>query len=99
MLASCNASEDDVEGLVGFARSVETVEVGVLLRERPDGLVKASLRSKRRVDVAVIAQRFGGGGHARAAGCVLEGTLEEAKQAVEAAVIAALREVDEACKR
>ncbi|SIS89938.1 DHH family phosphoesterase [Alicyclobacillus vulcanalis] len=98
MLASCNASEDDVEGLVGFARSVETVEVGVLLRERPDGLIKASLRSKRRVDVASIAQQFGGGGHARAAGCVLEGTLEEAKRAVEAAVIAALKEVDEACK-
>ncbi|MCL6488768.1 MAG: bifunctional oligoribonuclease/PAP phosphatase NrnA [Alicyclobacillus mali] len=99
MLASCHASEDDVEGLVGFARSVETVEVGVLLRERPDGLVKASLRSKRRVDVAAIAQQFGGGGHARAAGCVLKGTLAEAKLAVESAVIAALREVDEACKR
>ncbi|GMA59065.1 phosphoesterase RecJ-like protein [Alicyclobacillus sacchari] len=93
MLADAHANEDDVEGLVGFARSVETVEVGVLLRERPDGTVKASLRSKRLVDVAKIAQQFGGGGHARAAGCNLSGPLTEAKAHIERAVQMALKEV------
>ncbi|GLV12406.1 DHH family phosphoesterase [Alicyclobacillus hesperidum] len=93
MLAEARANEDDVEGLVGFARSVETVEVGVLLRERSDGMIKASLRSKRLVDVAQIAQQFGGGGHARAAGCNLPGPLAEAKANVERAVQLALKEV------
>lgn len=95
MLSEAGASEDDVEGLVAFARSVETVEVGVLLRERPDGLVKASLRSKRLVDVARIAQRFGGGGHARAAGCVLDGPLSLARARVEEAIAAVLEGIPE----
>ncbi|GEO24856.1 phosphoesterase RecJ-like protein [Alicyclobacillus acidoterrestris] len=90
MLEEAGATEDDVEGLVGFARSIETVEVGVLLRERPDGRIKASLRSKRRVDVAAIAQQFGGGGHARAAGCVLDGPLAAARQQIEAVVASVL---------
>lgn len=92
MLSQAGASEDDVEGLVAFARSVETVEIGVLLRERPDGTVKASLRSKRHIDVAEIAQAFEGGGHARAAGCVLDGPLRKARERIEQAVIAALKE-------
>jgi bifunctional oligoribonuclease and PAP phosphatase NrnA len=93
MLQQAAASEDDVEGLVAFARSVETVEIGVLLRERPDGSVKASLRSKRLVDVASLAQQFGGGGHARAAGCVLDGPLSMARQKIEAVVSSALEAI------
>lgn len=93
MLAEAGASEDDVEGLVAFARSVETVEVGVLLRERPDGTVKASLRSKRHVDVADIAQHFGGGGHARAAGCILDGPVGKAKEMIREHVERALKGV------
>ncbi|WAH35364.1 DHH family phosphoesterase [Alicyclobacillus dauci] len=93
MLTLAGASEDDVEGLVAFARSVETVEVGVLLRERPGGSVKASLRSKRHVDVARIAQHFGGGGHARAAGCVLNGPLSVARSQIEPIVASVLEAV------
>ena len=62
------AVRDDTEGLVDYARSITGVEVGILIEER-DGAVKASLRSKDpqyRVDE--IAQVFGGGGHACAAG-------------------------------
>ncbi|MBX5436650.1 MAG: bifunctional oligoribonuclease/PAP phosphatase NrnA [Alicyclobacillaceae bacterium] len=77
MLQAAGAGDDDVEGLVGFARSIDTVEVGLLFRELQDGRVKVSLRSKRKVDVARIAQMFGGGGHVRAAGCELAGSLDE----------------------
>lgn len=42
-----------------------------------DTAVKASLRSAGKVNVAAVAQHFGGGGHIKAAGCRLEGTLEE----------------------
>ena len=66
------------EDLVTYPRSIEGVEVALLLREEAVGLVKASLRGKGRVAVNRIAQRLGGGGHANAAGCTLQGTLEEA---------------------
>ncbi|MCL6632018.1 MAG: bifunctional oligoribonuclease/PAP phosphatase NrnA [Alicyclobacillus herbarius] len=92
MLAEAGANDDDAEGLVGFARSVDTVEVGLLFRETADGRVKVSLRSKRRVDVAAIAQQFGGGGHIRAAGCTLDGPLAEAMERVTESVIHALGE-------
>lgn len=63
---------EDTEGFVDYARSIEGVDIGVLIEEREDGSVKASLRSKEavyRVDLA--AAEFGGGGHACAAGLKL----------------------------
>jgi bifunctional oligoribonuclease and PAP phosphatase NrnA len=86
MLSDLHATDDDAEGLVAFARSVDTVEIGVLLRERADGTVKVSLRSKRQIDVAEIAQHFGGGGHARAAGCVVDGPMADARLLMEGVV-------------
>ena len=76
------------EDLVGYPRSVRGVKVAVLLTEEEPGKVKASLRGKGEVPVNAIAHRFGGGGHANAAGCTIPGTLEEA----EAAVLQAVRE-------
>jgi phosphoesterase RecJ-like protein len=58
----------DGAGLSGFAANIEGVEVGFSLEEAPDGSIFVGLRSPT-VDVAAIAARFGGGGHARAAGC------------------------------
>ena len=76
------------EDLVGYPRSVRGVKVAVLLTEEAPGKVKASLRGKGEVPVNAIAHRFGGGGHANAAGCTIPGTLEEAA----AAVLQAVRE-------
>ncbi len=90
MLEGAGATDDDAEGLVGFARSIDTVEVGILFRETPDEKVKVSLRSKRFVDVAQIAQQFGGGGHVRASGCTLSGAIDEAIDRVVAKVEEAL---------
>jgi phosphoesterase RecJ-like protein len=72
MYQESGASIDDADGLVDYARSIQGVEVGVLLEER-NGALKGSLRakdSKFRVDQ--IAQAFGGGGHACAAGLNVE---------------------------
>jgi phosphoesterase RecJ-like protein len=74
------ATKDDVDGLVSYPRNIEGVEVGVLLKEWEEGEVKVSLRSKKFVDVAAIAQKNGGGGHAKAAGYTFHGTLTEAKE-------------------
>lgn len=80
-LAATGASGEDLDGLVNYPRNVEGVEVGLLFKER-DGIVKVSLRSAGKVDVAQVAQSFGGGGHVRAAGCAVQGTLEEAIERV-----------------
>lgn len=90
MLDGAGATDDDADGLVEFARSIDTVEVGMLFRETVDGQIKVSLRSKHRVDVSKIAQKFSGGGHARAAGCLLPMNLDEAMNTVVEEVEAAL---------
>ena len=70
------ARKEDTEGLVDVLRAVEGVEVAVLIRGRESD-VRCSIRAKRAVDVAAIAERFGGGGHRAAAGFNIECTLEE----------------------
>ncbi|HZG57324.1 bifunctional oligoribonuclease/PAP phosphatase NrnA [Paenibacillus sp.] len=85
-LAGVGAADEDTEGLVNLPRNVDGVEVGILFKEKTDGIVKVSLRSSGRVDVAALAKTFGGGGHVRAAGCTINGTLDEAIRRVVEAV-------------
>ena len=80
----------EAEDLVNYPRSIGTTKVAVFLRELAGGLVKVSLRAKGEVEVNKIAARFGGGGHANAAGCVVRGPLATATDEVLAAVRAAL---------
>ena len=80
----------DSEDLVNYTRSVAGAEVGLFFMEQPRGGIKVSLRSRQRVDVARIAEQFGGGGHRLASGCVLDTHLEEARRRILAAVTAAL---------
>jgi phosphoesterase RecJ-like protein len=54
------------------------------------GPIRVSLRSKGQIDVARFAERFGGGGHARAAGLKIDGNLEQAHDAVVLAMVEAL---------
>lgn len=76
-------TEDDMDSISGFARSIEGVRMAATLRELPDGKVKVSVRAVPGYDAAAVCARFGGGGHKGAAGATLELPLEEA-----AAVIA-----------
>jgi phosphoesterase RecJ-like protein len=57
------AKEEDCEGLVNYVLSIKDVEVAAFFRETPDGRYRVSLRSKGQLDVARIAESFGGGGH------------------------------------
>lgn len=79
----------ETENLVNEALRIGTVESAVLLVENHDGIVRVSLRSRDAVDVAAVAQRFGGGGHARAAGLRSAEDLDGLK----AKLLAAFREV------
>lgn len=73
---------EDLEGFVNYARSIEGVEVAALFVELEGGRTKVSLRSRGKVNVARIAAAFGGGGHERAAGCLIEAPLEPAMERV-----------------
>jgi phosphoesterase RecJ-like protein len=76
-IAEANASNEDLEGLVNYPRNIEGIEVGILFKEVDDNKYKVSMRSAGIADVALIAKSFGGGGHYRAAGCTLDGNLQE----------------------
>ncbi|MDR1600006.1 MAG: 30S ribosome-binding factor RbfA [Oscillospiraceae bacterium] len=71
------ASEDEAEGVIDFGIAIKGTQVAVLAAERADG-VKVSFRSRPPMDVAAVARRFGGGGHALASGCAIVSTLDEA---------------------
>ena len=74
----CGAKEEDCEGLVNYILSIGEVEVAALFRELAEGRFRVSLRSKGKLDVAQVAERFGGGGHQCASGCSVEGPLAQA---------------------
>lgn len=65
---SFEATNEDCEGIVDNVRDVESVKVAIFIREGRDGTYKVSLRSKECADVGKIAGKYGGGGHAAAAG-------------------------------
>jgi bifunctional oligoribonuclease and PAP phosphatase NrnA len=80
-LEKVNAEAGDHEGLVEIGRDVEGVEVSIFLREIEGGF-KASLRSNEYVNVSDVCLTYNGGGHIRAAGCTILGTLEEVKEKI-----------------
>jgi len=84
------ATPADSEDLVNYTRSVAGVEVGLLFMEQPKGGVKVSFRSRSKVDVARLAETFGGGGHQRASGATIRASLQQARDQVLAAVMAVL---------
>lgn len=76
-LTECEADHGMTEGFVDFPLNVDSVEVAASLMEMKPGQYKISLRSKTYADVNKVAGVFGGGGHVRAAGCMLFGDVEE----------------------
>ncbi len=95
IFAETGSTTEDTEGLVDYARSIDGVDIGVLIEERGDGSVKASLRAKEaayRVDL--IAGQFNGGGHACAAGLTLKQGAHDFYARLVAAIRAQLAAVD-----
>jgi bifunctional oligoribonuclease and PAP phosphatase NrnA len=71
----CDAIDEDCEGLANWALGIEGVEVALFFRELESGRYRVSLRSKGHINVARVAELFGGGGHACASGCAVDGPL------------------------
>jgi phosphoesterase RecJ-like protein len=78
----CGAKEEDCEGLVNYVLSIGEVEIAAFFRELPEGRFRVSLRSKGQLDVAQVAESFGGGGHQCASGCSVQGPLSHAVQQI-----------------
>ena len=77
-----NATDEDGDGFVNYPMSCGDVEACAFFKETAPGVYRVSLRLKCDVNVARIAERFGGGGHRNAAGCTFKGTWEEAERDV-----------------
>jgi phosphoesterase RecJ-like protein len=78
----CGSNDEDTEGLVNYALGIAGVEVAAFFRELTDGRFRVSLRSKGALDVAAIAEEFGGGGHQCASGFAIAGPLDAAFEVV-----------------
>ncbi len=86
MIRESGAEESDMEGLSPLTRQIEGVWVGVMLREKANGDYKVSVRTGTHADAAAICGLLGGGGHPRAAGCTLSGTVDEVVKQVRDAI-------------
>lgn len=85
--ADTRAHVPDTENLINVPLQIRTVEASVLLTEAPEGgPIRVSFRSKGQIDCAKFAEQFQGGGHARAAGAKINGTLAEVREKIVAAV-------------
>ena len=68
--------DEDTEGISSIPRQIEGVKMGITIREKPDGVYKVSVRTNGDIDACQFCKQFGGGGHAAASGCTLNGELQ-----------------------
>jgi len=82
-LVENNVGESEVDGIANFLNNLDGSKISLVLKETTDGKIKGSLRTTvEGVDVAEIAKRLGGGGHKKAAGFTVDGTVEDALKMV-----------------
>ena len=79
-------TEDDLDSISGFPRTIAGVKIAATLRQEDSGKIKMSVRAVPGCDAAAICAKFGGGGHKGAAGASMQMTMEEAVEAVKAAM-------------
>lgn len=78
MLEECNTDKSALDAIKPITRQIEGVEIGITVKQEEGDKVGVSIRSSEKYDAAEICAHFGGGGHARAAGCQFSGkTVEE----------------------
>jgi phosphoesterase RecJ-like protein len=82
LLEKYDVRPEDLDGIVEHARSIAGTRMALFFRDLGHGKVKISFRSTGAVDVNAFARRFGGGGHAKAAGAMLPGSLATVRDQV-----------------
>lgn len=84
--ARCGVTEADMEDIASVSGQVEGVELSITLRENENGQWKISVRTGQYGNANAVCAEFGGGGHGMAAGCTMEGSMEDVKARLRAAV-------------
>ena len=92
MLELTGAKMDETDGIAPKVRSIKGVDVAIFFKEKAKDEIKVSMRSKKLLDVSKVSMAFGGGGHARAAGCTIRSDLDTAMKKVTEAVIEYMKE-------
>ena len=82
MFNESGSDETECDGISALPRQIEGVLVGVTVREKTENEYKISVRTNAPVDACEICSKLGGGGHVRASGCTVHGTLEEVKKII-----------------
>jgi phosphoesterase RecJ-like protein len=82
MLAETGEQQTASEGFVDLLGTTRLADINVLFKEVEPRRVRVSVRTTERADAVAITSAFGGGGHARAAGCTLDAPLDEARELV-----------------
>lgn len=91
MARETGCDESEFGAIVALSRQIEGVSLGVTFKERSNGKVDVSVRTNEEFDASKLCMHFGGGGHARAAGCSFECSIDEAEMKVKAAIEDMLR--------
>ena len=92
VLRETGAQQGDFEGISAMPRTIEGVDVGITIRQVSESLFKVSIRTNENANANEIAAGLGGGGHTKAAGCEVMGSMKSVKNAI-------LREVETALCR
>ncbi|MBO5557887.1 bifunctional oligoribonuclease/PAP phosphatase NrnA [Ruminococcus sp.] len=79
LMESCGVDQAEFDGLASIPLSAEGVVIGITVKQRHERVFKISVRTTEEMDASSFCNYFGGGGHIRAAGCEIRGTLEEVK--------------------
>ena len=82
MLNNTKANDEEIEGIIDVATTLDNTEVSILFRETKDNKIKISFRSKGNFDVNKFAGKFNGGGHPNAAGCLCSGKMYKIKEKI-----------------
>lgn len=82
MYAKTGSNEQETEALAPLTRQIEGVEIGITIREKANKTCKASIRTYESVNAADLAKNFGGGGHAQAAACRFDCSVDEALEQI-----------------
>ena len=80
-------TEDDMDNISGFPRSIEGVCMSATLRQTADGGIKVSVRAVPGYDASAVCAKFGGGGHKGAAGVSMRMPLSDAAKLIENAML------------
>jgi phosphoesterase RecJ-like protein len=90
MLEACGCTQNDTEGVINLPLTAREIQAVVFFKIGPDGVVRVSMRSKYDVDVRLVANAFGGGGHKNAAGFTAPGPLDQVRGDILARLSAAI---------